>query len=176
MSTLGVDHLLTKIRDTIAADATLQAWVTSNFAGKTPTVYLGIDENDPPTSLAYPAIAIVRVQQSRAEDDNKSGFRIRIGVGLEKTGSTTVVGKNGQQVTIYTTISWLGFSLAEAFREQAENALYRGLQAALTLGSDDGDVIIRTDGEGGDESHYPLFASYFNLTVEVVRQPRSTLP
>jgi hypothetical protein len=166
MSTLSRCELLQKTRDVIDADAVLQAWCQAQFSRNAKT-YLFLDERKPPPSSDYPAIAISRISHSRATDSPISTFRLFLVTVLEKTGYTSSGNKRTLDMALF----------GERLCELAEDALYRGLVAALVLGSDDGRVEIRSDKDAGPpDATYPEYAAWSWVTVEVEREARAKLP
>ncbi|MDY0242574.1 MAG: hypothetical protein RBR34_10385, partial [Rhodospirillaceae bacterium] len=60
---LTTSELIEKIRDAVANSQEISAWCVSKY-GKTPTVFVGIDIENPPAETDYPVIVIEGVAEA----------------------------------------------------------------------------------------------------------------
>ena len=142
----------------LLSDAELKAWCTAQF-GQAATVWLGIDNNQPPAESEYPVVAIASVEQARGGGRGEIGWRLMVGVGvineeLDSDGSAR---------------TYTGFLQAETLRELAENALYRARVQGLTVGLD-------SEAEASSESYHPLYVSYTTVIVSALKSTRRGMP
>lgn len=142
----------------LLADSGLTAWCTAQF-GRAPTVWLGIDNNQPPAESDYPVVAIATVEQARGLGRGEIGWRVMIGVGLV----------NDELLSVGLARTYTGFLQAETLRELAENALYRARIPGLTVGLD-------SEAEASSESYHPLYVSYTTMLISALKSTRSGLP
>lgn len=147
-------ELLVLLRDALADDMILDRWCVEQF-GKSPTVYLGIDEENPPPEEDYPVVAIVGADHVRGEAERETGWPVFIGVAIVNTSIET----DGKKRT------YVGLLQAEALREHAENAIYRARIAG-----------VGSSGNASQESFFPLFVSYSTVTVKELRSTRRAMP
>lgn len=142
----------------LLSDTELTAWCVDQF-GQVATVWLGIDNNQPPAESEYPIVAIATVEQSRGGGRGEIGWRLMIGVGvineeLDSDGSAR---------------TYTGFLQAETLRELAENALYRSRIPGMT-------VSLDSEAEASSESYHPLYVSYTTVIVSALKSTRRGLP
>jgi len=149
--------ILEALKLALLSDALLDAWCQSEFS-KAPTVWIGIDEQNPPPEEDYPLVAIVGVDQARAEDRREIEWQVHFGSGVINTSF-----ESSSNSRIYP-----GLSQVETMRELAENALYRA-----TFGVP---VNIHTSGEASSISYHPLYVSYSTFIVSALKSSRRGLP
>lgn len=151
-------EILQAAQAALIADAELTAWCTAQFS-QAPTVWLGIDSNQPPVETDYPVVALASVEQSRGGARGEIGWRLMIGVGVI----------NEALVSSGSARTYPGFLQAEDLRELAENALYRARVAGLTVGVD-------SEAEASSESYHPLYVSYTTVIVSALKSTRRGMP
>jgi hypothetical protein len=149
--------ILEAIRLALVADSALDAWCRSEFE-KAPTVWLGIDEQNPPPEEDYPLVAIVGVDQVRGDARGEIEWHVHLGAGII----------NAQLVTNGSSRTYPGLTQAETMRELAENATYRA-----QLG---GPVNVETTGEASSVSYHPLYVSYTTVVLSGLKSRRKNLP
>ena len=151
---MTTSELLIAIRNALATDATLAAWCTENLAA-TPTIFLGIDDAQPPAEDEYPLIAVVGIEQERGESERELSWSVMLGIGVVNEE----IAASG---SMRTRTGWLQ---AEGLREQAENALYRARIASAV-----------TSGNASQECFHPLYVSFSTLTFTTLKSTRRGLP
>lgn len=90
---MTITAILTLLTNAISTDATLASWITTNYPGKTLTVFVGEDDVAPPTEADAPFVSITlspRPQDVGTFDDSwKPTFEVEFGL---KDGRKTTVG------------------------------------------------------------------------------------
>lgn len=148
-------ELLERIKTALSSDAALTSWCQQTF-GKSQTVCMDIDENNPPDpETDYPIIAVISIRQIRGDSVREISWELELGVGVVQEEIVT----DGNSKTL------TGFIQAETLRELAEDALYRSRIA---------DISSR--GETGSASHYPLFISGAVIPIKTLKSNRRGLP
>lgn len=151
-------EILQAAQAALLADAELTAWCVDQF-GSVPTVWLGIDSNQPPAENDYPVVALASVEQSRGGARGEIEWRLMIGVGVI----------NEALVSDGSSRTYTGFLQAEELREHSENALYRARISGLVVGVD-------SAAEASSESYHPLYVSYTTVLVSALKSTRRGLP
>lgn len=148
-------ELIEQIKTALASDDRIRNWCIQNF-GKTHTVFVDIDENNPPVpGEDYPVIIITGLNQVRGVSVRELSWTLELGVGV--VNDEIIVDGNSKTMT--------GFGQAHALRELAENAIYRtGL----------GDVSSRA--ESGSTSYFPLFISGTMIPIKQLKTNRRAMP
>ncbi len=148
-------ELLEKIKNAFAGDQILTAWCQQTF-GRPQTVFIDIDENNPPDPESdYPVIAVTDLRQVRGDSLREIIYELEFGAGVVQED----IEINGNTKTMK------GFMQAESLRELAEDALYRAGIADLSSKSETGSV-----------SCYPLFISGTAISFKQLRTNRRGLP
>jgi len=147
-------ELLTAIRDALAADTTISEWCTSEFS-KSPTIFLGLDQQNPPPEGDYPLIAILGVEQVRGDTNRDLEWNISLGVGVI----------NSEIVTSGVKKTATGFLQCETLRELVENAVYR---ARI--------VPMESAGEASTVSYHPIYIGFSRITASKPKSTRRGLP
>ena len=145
MNASTIAEVIAAIGLALTTDSAFLSWCTAQFA-KTPTVYIGIDENNPPAESVYPIAALVDIREVSDVPGNRRTFDIDIGFGVINSTITT----SSKLVT------YAGFAQAESFREQGELAVIRALASPN----------VKFTGNAERIQMYPTFVSYTTLTVE----------
>ena len=143
--------MLILVRNTIAADAALNAWCQANYTKNT-SVYLGFDDDDPPKASDYPVVGIISSTRVRGADKHKDVWDVEISSLLENDGKQSI--SNG--------ITYTGFLHAESMRDLVENALYRAKIAN-----------IETAGASAIFSNYPEFEAVSKVRISLIADSRS---
>ena len=138
-------ELLSLIQETLADDMAVNAWCLDIF-GKVPTVFLGMDEENPPDQDHYPVIMILDCRETRGRHSRARSWSVEIGVGIVQPEILAV-----PQRRIYS-----GFLQAETFRSLVESALL-----ALRRPHK-----IDVSGDAGRGDDYPLYCSFTQITFE----------
>ena len=149
MDTLG---LITKLMGVFTADSTFLAWCTDNL-GRHPTLYIGLDDANPPGREDYPVIGITEVTTDNESVRGQSEFVVEMGFGVADEG----IAEN----TALKTKTYNGFILAESFRVAALAALFR---AALGRMSVEG---------SGQVQYHPLYVSGMKLNISTINTGRN---
>ncbi len=148
-------ELLEKIKNTFAADEILTSWCQQTF-GRPQTVFIDIDENNPPDPESdYPVIAVTDIREVRGDSSREIMYELEFGVGVVQEE----IEINGNAKTMK------GFVQAESLRELAEDALYRAKIADSSSRSETGSV-----------SCFPLFISGTTINFKQLRTNRRGLP
>lgn len=150
-------ELIEQIKTALSSDATLTAWCQQTF-GKSQTVCIDVDENNPPNpETDYPIIVVASIQHARGDSSRELCWELEMGVGV--VNETIEVEGDGRSRTL------TGFIQVETLRELAENALYRARIADVS-----------TRGATGSSSYYPLFISGTILPIRILKSNRRGLP
>ena len=152
---MRTSELLEQIKTVLIGDDLMTAWCIQNF-GRAQTIFMDIDENNPPVpDEDYPVIVVTDIRQIRGDSVRDLSWELEIGVGV--VNDEISVDGNARTMT--------GFIQAQALRELAENALYR---AGL------GDVSSRA--ESGSASYYPLFIGGSVIPIKILKSNRRAMP
>lgn len=139
----------------LASDAALDAWCRSEFS-RPATIWVDINDQDPPETEDYPVIAILGVTgDDRGAPKREITRQIHIGCAVE----------NGTLETDGAQKIHRGFLQAERLRELAEAAIYRA-----RLGG------TATEGISASESRPPVFTSFSVITITTLRTTRRGQP
>ena len=153
-------ELLTALQAALVADTALNAWCVTQF-GAAPTIWIGLDEQNPPVESDYPLVALVGVDQGRGGARGEIQWQVHIGVGVVNPALLSPEGA--------TTRTYSGMLQAETLRELAENALYRMRPAESAINID-------SSGEASSVSYHPLYVSYTTVLVSSLKSNRRGLP
>jgi hypothetical protein len=151
---MTTNDLLIAVRDALAADAALDAWCQAKF-GKSATIFIGIDEQNPPAESDYPLVSLTGVTHDRGDSSQEINWDVFLGIGVVNTTITVS----------YNTKTAEGLLQAETMRELAENAIFRAKIAPA-----------KSSGLSSTESYYPLYVSYTALTISALKSSRRALP
>ena len=140
------------VRDAIAAFSDLNAWSQTTF-GSLPTIYLGVDEDQPAPESDYPIVGLVNVRRMGALTSNAITWEIDLGCAVLNT----------ELATAGTTKTYTGLLQANYLTELVEQAL---LQSRLFR-------TIEFNGESGAIVDFPAFVAYSTLTLGLHASSRS---
>lgn len=135
-------ELLFEVQSALRDSAVLEA----AFPGF--SVYLGVDQRNPPDQSNYPMIAIVDVRQNQKNPGNRRSWTVELGM---------VVVNDTVDDTDPREVAYAGFTQVEAFRELVESTL---------IAAKIGKVIF--SGESEKLSDYPVFISGTTMQVEKI--------
>ncbi len=148
-------ELIEQITSAFAGDDLIRNWCIQTF-GRAHTVYIDIDENNPPKpDVDYPVIAVTGLRQIRGLSIRELSWELDIGVGV--VNEEVLSDGNARIMT--------GFGQAHALREMAENAIYR-------VGLGDVSSVV----ESGSVSYYPLFISGSTIPIKILKPNRRAMP
>jgi hypothetical protein len=144
--------MLELVRDTLAADARIEAFCRTNYS-RSIALYLGFnDDKDALSSTAYPLAEIYSASRLRGADKHRNIWDVEI--------SAQIV--NDTEQSISNGITYTGFLHAEELRDLIENALYRAKIAS-----------IDSAGASGTFSNYPLFEAVTKIRITLIADARS---
>jgi len=151
-------YLLRTISERLYTDTAFRAWCNSNL-GTAANVFSGVPFEVSPNSAAYPLAAVHGVGRADRGGPNTDMYIVEIGVGVEQRSKTTTPGTPpsdgfGGALCIYD-----GFELAEAMRDQAEQAIFR---AGIANG-----WKVDTSGQTANDIDGWFFLSYSSIMIEV---------
>lgn len=144
-------EMLTAVRDALASDAVISKWCIATY-GTAHSVFLGFNDENPPTEADYPMITITDAVQNRGSDKHRITWDVSIGIVISRDKTTTV----------NNAVTCDGFLEVETLRELAENALYRAKLASMDSGA-------RTM----SLSDYPQFASITTIKITLPASSQS---
>jgi hypothetical protein len=156
-------ELLAFIGRVIASDAGLSAWCVSKY-GKTPTVYVGDNIEDPPIDSDYPVVVIDAPQFAWGNSGPSLRWSFTVWCGVYDEGITEEAIKDGEEVegepepeTLATIKTYSGFVDAETFREKVERVLVAARFAKVSFNTESEPVSL-----------YPKFLSISFPTIEQI--------
>jgi len=138
--------LLENIRDHLADDAAIRAWCQTAGYDR-PTIYLGVDENDPPPASAYPVIVIGGFSR---EDGNSYEIIYSVDIAVGISNNSVSVSEDRKTVT------YSGMIEAENLADHVEKSLLRAAFAAVTF-----------QAEASQETFGDLHVSYTTARISV---------
>jgi len=138
------------VRDCVATDAALLAWSRATYTA-TPTVYLGVDEDQPAEAGAYPVIGLVNLRRTGSLAANAIVWELDLGCAVLDDRVLTTAATAGQAATR----TYPGLQQANYLTELVEAAL---LQSHLF-------ISVTFSGESGAIADYPVFVSYSTLSL-----------
>lgn len=148
-------ELIEQIKRALADDALISAWCVQEF-GRAHTVFVDVDENNPPVPANdFPAIVVTGLNQVRGDAVRELSWELEIGVGI--VNEEIAISGNVKTLT--------GFGQVQALRELAENAIYRAGFGSVT-----------TRAESGSASYYPLFISGSIIPITILKSNRRAMP
>lgn len=153
-------EVLLALQAAIVADSALNAWCLAEF-GSSPTVWIGLDEQNPPVEADYPLVSLVGIDQGRGEARGEIQWQVHVGCGVV---NSVLLAPEGAATRTYS-----GLLQAETLRELTENAFYRMRPAGVTIGVD-------SSGEASSVSYHPLYVSYTTVVVSSLKTNRRGLP
>jgi len=155
----STSEIITLIRDAIASDLALSAWCVSKY-GNTPTIYVGINIDNPPESENYPLVIIEEITEARGNAQNMMSWIVSIGCGII---DDTIVDATVKvdTTTVSTTKTFSGVADVEAFREKVEDILKSSRFAKLSFNTESIPINL-----------YPEFNSFTFVTVEQIATRR----
>lgn len=149
---MEISDLLPKIVEILEVDAKIEAFCQANFS-KSPKIFLGFDEDNPPEPEDYPVIVIPAV--NRAERGDSKGFityMVLIGVAVVNK-ERDVSGKH---------VVYKGLGQSEKFRELVESAFFGKVGHKVNVASQTTTDVI-----------YPIFAATTEIEIQFVQTSRS---
>lgn len=149
-------EMLEKVRDVVAQDADFVRFCRDQL-GALPTVQIDFDEEQELGVECYPFIGILSVKHNQDIRRKDNSFTLRILAAVrqpELLEEAVSVDLGGESVEVKTR-TYPGRLQAEALREQAMLALYRGKLGKVDTGSDD-----------MSHTYHPKFYSPFTVTIE----------
>ena len=146
---MGTVDLINKLLAVFITDEQLLAWATVNLPGGKFNTYIGIDDQNPPRPEQYPLIAVTEIRASGEALKGRTKHEVDIACGVNKETITEDVEKNSHVQE--------GLLLAESFREQVRDAMFRSYPGKVSI-----------SGDAGQVSFFPLFVSGMTLTVETI--------
>jgi len=148
-------EILIRVRDVLAEDQALASWCTETY-GQVPSIFLGMDDSNPPAREDYPVVVILGIEQERGESEREIAWRIPVGVGVVDAVIDEQESPAGSRIKTFR-----GALNVELLRELVEGALYRAGIAPLVSAS-----------RVSSESFYPLFVSYVEFEFRMLRSTR----
>jgi hypothetical protein len=96
-----MNTLLQALRDGIADATAIKTWCTTNYT-RNHTVYVGLDQENPPDDDAYPIVSLYPISKGagNSEEEKKHVFGVMLGIydtALATGGKTNVVEYKGVQ-------------------------------------------------------------------------------
>ncbi len=143
---MRIEDLIVKIERIWREDEVLNTWCLEEFQ-KAPTLYIGIDEDNPAPLEDYPVIALTGIGSEIGT--GRGAVDIFLDVGCGVVDSEILRGASGKS-RIH-----VGMALAENLRSHAESALFCGGLGKLTAEGGSGRIIS-----------YPTYVSLSTLTLE----------
>ena len=154
MSLLSSAGFMQRVRDVVGTDDGIKDFCITNY-GRAPVVYLGIDDENPPSQGEMPVIVIYEAPRSmKGEDSRVMIYECEIGVVIYQDAITV----NGNIKT------YDGLVEVEELRELVESA---------TLKDRLGKVSVH--GDTSTEYWFPIFRSNTTISLERVRSSREPL-
>jgi hypothetical protein len=149
MNTLS---LIAKLKDIFTTDSIFLAWCTENIGGQA-TLYIGVDDANPPGREDYPVIGITEITTKGESTHGQSDFAVEMGFGV---ASETITDEAEIKCRTYA-----GKILAESFRSAGLAALKRAALGKMTV-------------EGtGQVDYHPLYVSGMQLTISTINTGRN---
>lgn len=150
MDTLG---LITALTGIFTGDPGFLAWCQhADNLGERPTLFVGVDDANPPGAGSYPLVGITAITTAGEVVRGQADYIIDIGFGVKSEALDY-----DEALKVYT---YKGFLLAEAFRVAGLAALKR---AAL------GKFVVEGTGQA---DYHPLYVSGMRLAVSVITTGR----
>lgn len=150
---MNPSDLMTALATHLATDSELQNWCVANL-GKTLTVQLGVDENNPPAEEDYPIVAIPDVVEKRGEDSRYQVLNVDLACGLI----------NAQVTEADNLKTYQGMPQVADLKHQIESACFRLPGVGCSVAGDSAPV-----------SFYPLFVGYTTVEYKVPRSSRQAM-
>lgn len=153
-------ELIKKIKNLLATDTAILAWCLEAF-GKYPTVYVGMNRENPAPKEDYPIIAITDLVELHGNATSTKTYDVAIGCGvldygITKTSAIEEVSEETPELRAAVT-EHDGIIAGETLRALVESALKQARFAKVTF-----------ETESGSFATYPLFVSFTIATVEVI--------
>ena len=149
----AIETILTQVFDTIASDADIEYYCQLKYT-KSPKIFLGIDEDNPPSASDYPVIVIFSISRSARGESNKwVDYDVVIGVGVINQTKN----EDGNKISLP------GLLEAEHLRELVETALF-------------GKIAHKTDvsAETYSDIIFPLFRSDTKIRLSFLQTSRTS--
>ncbi len=139
-------EILNKIAEILAADAGIEAWCQEKY-GKSPTIWLGVDEEHPPGADDMPSIVIYTATRDEIEANVKT-VQWSVHIGCVVSNSEIVA--NGK------TRTFTGMLQSEELRAYVETAILKSLRIGK----------VDANAESVNINAYPLFQSVTVIRIE----------
>ena len=153
---MQTDAMLQKIQNALASDVEFIAWCVATL-GAAPTIQIDFDEEQELDVSCYPFVGILSVKHDGRIQQRENVYVVKIVAATRDsalTESAVTVALESGDVSVKTR-TYPGRLQAEALREQAIFALYRGQLGKVDIGSDD-----------MSHTYHPKFYSPFTITIE----------
>lgn len=149
-------EMLEKVRDVVAQDVDFVRFCRDQL-GTLPTVQIDFDEEQELGVECYPFVGIMAVKHSGAIQQKENIFTLRLLAAVRQPDliAASVAVDLGGEIVQVKTRTYPGRLKAEALREQAILALYRGKLGKVDTNSDD-----------MSHTYHPKFYSPFTVTIE----------
>ena len=150
-----IETIITQVHDTISTSVDVEYYCQLKYS-KSPQVFLGIDEDNPPVPSDYPVIVVFSISRSARGESNKFlDYEVVIGVGIIND-SKTVDGKK---------IIYPGLLEAEHLRELVESSLFcAGIAHKTDVGAETYSDVI-----------FPLFRSDTKIRLSFLQTSRTSV-
>jgi hypothetical protein len=148
-----MDDLVNKIIAATAGNPDLVDWAEANL-GERFTLFVGVDENNPPAAEHYPLVAITEIRITGGGASPWLNLEVDLAAGIKNEA----VDHDGAN-RVYT---YRGITQVDAFRARVFSALYM---------SNFGKISIK-EGAVGQSAVHPLYISGMTVQIEYINQIR----
>jgi hypothetical protein len=150
-----MNELINKFISATAGNPDLTEWAETNL-GEPFTLFVGIDENNPPEAEHYPLLAVTEIRIAGGGASPRVTYEVDLAAGIKnETLSHDAANR---------TYTYEGILQADAFRARAFSALF-----AANFGK-----ISIKDGAVGQSAVHPLYISGMTVSIEYINQIRRT--
>lgn len=148
-----MNELINKLIAATAGNPELTDWAAANL-GAPFTLFVGVDENNPPAAENYPLIAITEIRISGGGSGPRVTYEVDMAAGLK---DATISHDAGNHVYTYQ-----GMTKVDEFRAKVFSALYL---------ANFGKISIK-DGAVGQSAAHPLYISGMTVEIEYINHIR----
>jgi len=148
-----MDDLINKIVSATAGNPDLTDWAEANL-GEPMTLFVGVDDNNPPKSEHYPLIAITEIRIAGGGSGPRITYEVDLAAGVKSEAVS-----HDEPNRVYT---YEGIGLVEAFRARVFAALF-----AASFGK-----ISIKEGAVGQSAAHPLYVSGMTVEIEYINAKR----
>lgn len=148
-----MNDFINKLISATAGNPDLAAWAEANL-GESFTLFVGVDENNPPASEHYPLLAITEIRTAGGGAGPRLTYEVDMAAGVR---NETV--SHDADLSVY---EYKGLAQADAFRARAFAALF-----AANFGK-----ISVKDGAVGQSAAHPLYVSGMTVQIEYINAKR----